>query len=136
MKYSLVFVLIIASVFSACSPENTTKNDSALAVNATPVPAVDSSNVPNVTDEPLAEGAKLMKSTDCYSCHNADDNLVGPSFKNIAEKYSDTKKNHILLIEKVIQGGQGVWGQVPMQAHPTLAKDDAAKMVTYILSLK
>ena len=77
-----------------------------------------------------------MKGTDCYSCHNEDANLVGPSFKKIAEKYSNSKNNNASLIEKVIKGGQGVWGQVPMQAHPTLAKDDAAKMVSYILSLK
>ena len=136
MKYSIVFALLIASVFAACSSENTTKNVDASTVQVTPVETVDSSNVTAITEEPLAEGAKLMKSTDCYSCHNEDANLVGPSFKKIAEKYSNTKNNNASLIEKVIKGGQGVWGQVPMQAHPTLAKDDAAKMVTYILSLK
>ncbi len=136
MKYSIVFALLIASVFAACSSENTTKNVDASTVQVTPVETVDSSNVTAITEEPLAEGAKLMKSTDCYSCHNEEANLVGPSFKKIAEKYSDTKNNNASLIEKVIKGGQGVWGQVPMQAHPTLAKDDAAKMVTYILSLK
>ena len=136
MKYSLIFALLVASLFTACSSENTTKNVDTPTVQIPPDKTVDSANVSKVTEEPLAEGAKLMKGTDCYSCHNEDANLVGPSFKKIAEKYSNSKNANALLIEKIIKGGQGVWGQVPMQAHPTLAKDDAAKMVIYILSLK
>ncbi len=80
------------------------------------------------------EGATLIKRSDCTTCHKADTKLVGPSFKDIAAKYPNTEENIAKLTEKVMTGGSGVWGDVPMAAHPSLSKDDARKIVTYILT--
>jgi cytochrome c len=41
-----------------------------------------------------------------------------------------------LLADKIINGGSGVWGEVPMQAHSQMSKEDATEMVNFILSLK
>ncbi len=140
MKYLKIVCLLMIGMgtFSSCSNENTDQksNEPTVATPTTESVYSDTSNVAKTEEEPLAEGAKLMKSTDCYSCHNLDATLIGPSFKKIAEKYPNNKKNVELLCEKVIKGGSGNWGQVPMQAHPTLDKAEVEKMVDYILSSK
>ncbi len=140
MKYLKVLCITIASfaAFSSCSNENTEQKSNEPSVTTPSTESVysDTANVAKAEEEPLAEGAKLMKSTDCYSCHNLDATLIGPSFKKIAEKYPNNNKNVELLCEKVIKGGSGNWGQVPMQAHPTLDKAEVEKMVDYILSSK
>jgi cytochrome c len=41
-----------------------------------------------------------------------------------------------MLAEKVIKGGKGVWGPVPMPPNPSVKPDEATKLVKWILSLK
>ena len=77
-----------------------------------------------------------MKKSDCYACHTNDAKLIGPSFKEVAQRYPAKNKNIETLVDKIINGGSGVWGQVPMQAHSTMSKSDATEIVNYILSLK
>lgn len=79
-------------------------------------------------------GQSLIEASDCMACHNADERLIGPSYKEIAAKYSE--KDIEILASKIIEGGSGVWGSVPMQPHPQISKEDAKKMVEYILSQK
>ena len=80
------------------------------------------------------EGLVIMTKNDCATCHNAEAKIVGPSFKDIAAKYPNTPENVALLAGKVMAGGSGVWGSTPMVAHPNVTKEDAEKMVTYILT--
>lgn len=79
-------------------------------------------------------GQSLIEASDCMACHNADERLIGPSYKDVAEKYSE--KDIEILASKIIEGGSGVWGSVPMQPHPQISKENAKKMVEYILSQK
>ena len=83
-----------------------------------------------------SEGEKLIAKSDCIGCHKLDKKLIGPSYLEIAKKYSLTDKNVAYLTGKIIKGGSGVWGAIPMSAHASLKKDDAKSMATYILSLK
>lgn len=83
----------------------------------------------------LAQGAALIDGSDCRTCHNEKAKTVGPSYEEVAKKYAFNKANVDLLASKIMEGGTGVWGQVPMTAHPDLMKEDADKMVHYILSL-
>lgn len=83
-----------------------------------------------------SEGEKLIAKSDCIGCHNKDKKIVGPSYFEIAKKYSSNTKNINYLVDKVVAGGTGVWGTVPMLPHPNLKKEDAKAMVKYILSLK
>jgi cytochrome c len=62
--------------------------------------------------------------------------IVGPSYADVAAKYESTEENITMLAQKVIAGGVGVWGEVPMPAHPGLSEDDAKDMVRYVLLLK
>ena len=62
--------------------------------------------------------------------------IVGPSYAEVAAKYESTEENVTMLAEKVIAGGVGVWGEVPMPPHPALSIEDAKDMVRYVLLLK
>ncbi|PST84414.1 cytochrome C552 [Pedobacter yulinensis] len=81
-------------------------------------------------------GEKLIAKSDCIGCHNKTQKVIGPSYQDVAAKYEATDKNIDDLAGKIIKGGKGVWGEVPMTPHPTVSQDDAKEMVRYILSLK
>lgn len=83
-----------------------------------------------------AQGLSLINKSDCKACHSIDQRLVGPSFIEIARKYKSSPAIINKLAGKIISGGAGVWGQIPMTPHPQISKKDAGEMVGYILSLK
>lgn len=82
------------------------------------------------------EGEKLIAKSDCIGCHNKVQKVIGPAYVDIAAKYPLNDENVDHLADKIISGGQGVWGEIPMTPHASLSKDDAKQMVRYILSLK
>ncbi|MDR6158012.1 cytochrome c [Chryseobacterium sp. SLBN-27] len=79
-------------------------------------------------------GDQIIESLDCSGCHAVNEKMIGPSYQEIADKYSE--KDIELLASKIIEGGSGVWGGVPMSPHPQVSKEEAKKMVEYILTLK
>lgn len=83
-----------------------------------------------------SDGEKLIAKSDCVGCHKLDKKLIGPSYLDIAKKYAFNEKNLNYLSDKIIKGGAGVWGTIPMAAHSSLKKNDAKSMANYILSLK
>lgn len=83
----------------------------------------------------LALGAELIENSDCKICHNETVRTVGPSYLEVAEKYPTSDGTVRLLAAKIIAGGSGIWGEVPMTAHPDLTEPDAEHMISYILSL-
>lgn len=83
----------------------------------------------------IEAGKLLISKSDCFACHKPDGKLVGPSYADVAKKYTATDANITLLSGKIIKGGSGTWGQIPMAAHPKVTQVDAKKMVKYILSL-
>lgn len=86
-------------------------------------------------DDLIAQGAQLVDASDCKTCHHPVNKGVGPAHGEVAKKYEFTKANVTLLADKIINGGAGVWGEVPMVAHADLSKADAEKMAMYVLSL-
>lgn len=83
----------------------------------------------------IGQGQSLVKAGDCKTCHHETNKIIGPSHTDVAKKYEFTKANVDLLAGKIISGGQGVWGEIPMTAHPDIALADAEKMARYVLSL-
>ena len=79
---------------------------------------------------------ELIAKSDCLTCHKVGEKLIGPSYKDVAAKYESNDENIAMLAGKIIKGGQGVWGQIPMTAHQQLSEADAKQMVKYILLLK
>ena len=82
-----------------------------------------------------AEKAKaLAQAKNCLACHTIDKKLVGPAYTEISKKYKGNKDAQAMLMKKVISGGGGVWGTIPMPPNPV--KDDEAKMlVDWILAM-
>jgi cytochrome c len=78
----------------------------------------------------------LLAKYDCKSCHKLDVKFQGPSYTEIAEKYSGQTGAVKYLSEKIIAGGTGVWGSVPMNAHVNMPVDTAKLIAKYILELK
>lgn len=83
---------------------------------------------------PAMADLALATSKNCMACHAVDKKLVGPSYKDIAAKYAGQKDAVDKLSAKVIKGGSGAWGPIPMPANPQLAPDDAKKLVTWVLT--
>jgi cytochrome c len=83
----------------------------------------------------IAEGEALIKASDCKTCHHPTNKIVGPAHLDVAKKYDFTEANVKLLAGKIIEGGQGVWGEIPMTAHVGMTQIDAEKMARYVLSL-
>ncbi len=86
-------------------------------------------------DEMIAQGLALVDGSDCKTCHHPTNKIVGPSHTDVAKKYEFTQANVTLLAGKIITGGSGAWGEIPMSPHGDLTKADAEKMAMYVLSL-
>jgi cytochrome c len=78
----------------------------------------------------------MMKKNGCNACHAEDKKVIGPSYKDVANKYKGDATAAAKLADKVKKGGSGVWGPVPMPPNPTVKDDDVKKMVQLILTLK
>ncbi|HNR17688.1 MAG TPA: c-type cytochrome [Chitinophagaceae bacterium] len=96
------------------------------------------SGAADVSKDPVYQkGLELVGKNDCLTCHKIDDVFTGPSYKQIAEKYAGASDAMITeLGQKIIKGGNGVWGSALMTPHPAISQQDAEAMVKYILLLK
>ncbi len=81
------------------------------------------------------DGAALAKQKNCLACHTSDKRLVGPSYKEVAAKYAGNKQASNLLVTKIMKGGSGVWGAVPMPPQPVSDKE-AHVLAEWVLSHK
>ena len=84
---------------------------------------------------PAMANMDLAKKSNCMSCHAVDKKMVGPSYQDVAKKYAGNKTAEATLAEKVIKGGGGVWGPVPMPAN-AVTPDEAKKLVHWVLAQK
>ncbi|NVJ87593.1 MAG: c-type cytochrome [Algoriphagus sp.] len=131
-------LLALATVTFACGGgESSSESSSASQVESTPAPAKEVSLEEKYQDDPIyIKGLEKVKGSDCQSCHMVERKIVGPSYADVAAKYENTEENVAMLATKVIQGGVGNWGEVPMPAHPGLSEEDAKDMIRYVLLLK
>lgn len=89
-----------------------------------------------VSDADAEKALTMIATLDCTTCHKINEKNIGPAYTDVAKKYEATDAVITDLSNKIIKGGQGVWGSVPMTPHPNLSLDSAKVMVKYILSLK
>ena len=80
--------------------------------------------------------ADLAKAKNCMACHAVDNKIVGPGYKEVAKKYAGQKGAEDMLVKKVLKGGGGVWGPVPMPANAQVTEAEAHTLVKWVLSLK
>ena len=121
----ILFLLLVISLLAACGGnESNTSTTESKSTDITKDPA-------------YQKGLELVSKDNCFTCHQIDDKLTGPPYREVADKYAglpDTIVAH--LAKKIITGGSGVWGQILMTPHPDLPEDSAEAMVRYILLLK
>ena len=85
---------------------------------------------------PAFAQADLAQKKNCMACHAVDKKLVGPAYKEVAAKYAGQKDAVDKLAQKVVKGGSGAWGAVPMPANPQVTEAEAKQLVTWIMTLK
>ena len=85
---------------------------------------------------PAMADLQLATAKNCMACHAVDKKMVGPSYKDVAKKYAGDAKAVDMLATKIIKGGSGVWGAIPMPANPQVSEADAKKLAAWVLSLK
>ncbi|HEY8388626.1 MAG TPA: c-type cytochrome [Parasegetibacter sp.] len=141
MKRFIILFSAIAVVFFACGDggekvekEDVPLKETNLKTGEKPGEKNESQDIKNSAD--YKKGLSLVAKSDCITCHAVDSKLIGPSYRDIANKYENTEENREMLAGKIIDGGKGVWGDVLMTPHKGLSKDDALTMVKYIMTLK
>ncbi|EED98314.1 c-type cytochrome [Burkholderia multivorans] len=82
----------------------------------------------------VGDGLRVARSNACLGCHAVDRKLVGPSFKDIAARYKGDPQAVAKLSKKVKDGGSGVWGAIPMPAHPRMSDADLRSVVEWVLA--
>ena len=131
----ILFILTVATFAYACGNQDGATSggaDSSASASTHEEPAV-----ADVTENPdYTKGLELIAQNDCLTCHKVDEKGVGPAYRDVANKYTKDDQTVTMLANKVIKGGAGVWGQIPMTPHPNLSKQDAEQMVKYVLLLK
>jgi cytochrome c len=118
----------VLAVLMSCGGGDNNKNTTETKKDAT----TDLSQNPD-----YQKGLELVGKSGCLTCHKIDEKLTGPAYRDVANKYAsypDTIVQH--LAKKILSGGSGVWGEVPMIPHPALTLEEAEAMVKYILLLK
>ncbi|AMV41191.1 c-type cytochrome [Paraburkholderia caribensis] len=90
-------------------------------------------NAAHAADAP-SRGPAIARANACMGCHAVDRKLVGPSFQQVAEKYKGNAGAEALLARKVKDGGSGVWGAIPMPAHPAMNDADIRAVVDWVLA--
>jgi cytochrome c len=79
---------------------------------------------------------EMLKKYNCTACHANDKKMVGPSYKDVAAKYASDSGAAAKLATKIKKGGSGVWGPIPMPAHPQVSDADALALAKYVLTIK
>jgi cytochrome c len=85
---------------------------------------------------PALANPELAQKKNCMACHAVDKKVIGPAFKDVAAKYAGDKDAPAKLATKVMKGGSGSWGQIPMPANPQVSEAEAKQLVAWVLSQK
>jgi cytochrome c len=85
---------------------------------------------------PAMANEALAKSKQCVACHAVDKKLVGPAYKDVAKKYAGQSDAAAKLAAKIMAGGSGTWGAVPMPANTQVSQAEALQLANWVLGLK
>ena len=129
MKNTILSVVLV-SIMASCGNKKEAEKP---AENVMSTEELMTDDVAKIAPE-FQKGADLIEKSDCLSCHKINEKVVGPSYEDVAAKY--TVADIDMLATTIIKGGSGHWGEIPMTPHPDLPLDDAKEMAKYIMSLK
>ncbi len=126
--FSCFFGLGLALLLSCCGSKKESSNGEEYVANEGTSEAM-------AAIDPIAQGEALVKANDCNTCHHKINTIIGPAHTAVAKKYEFTDASVKYIADKIIKGGTGVWGQIPMTAHADVSQRDAEAMARYVLSL-
>ena len=127
MKVKVLICISAISIFAiSCGGNKSEQTETTTEPTAEAAPAAGGA---------IKEGEDLVGQNDCKTCHHKTNKIIGPAHTDVAKKYEFTQANVTLLADKIVGGGSGVWGDIPMTPHPDISKGDAEKMAMYVLSL-
>jgi cytochrome c len=133
LKKFLVLSVIVASCY-AC---NNNETKSAASGDTTAAKPAETTAAADVSKNPdYQKGLALIAGDNCLTCHKIDESSTGPAYRDVANKYTANDATIDTLASKIIKGGSGNWGSIPMTAHDTLSVANAKQMVKYILLLR
>jgi cytochrome c len=132
-----LFLLFVLAAFATCTITSCGKKEEAKTEEANDEYGANEIAEPEKesSEDLIKQGQALVDQNDCKTCHHPTNKIVGPPHMDVAKKYEFTKANVSMLAGKIIKGGSGVWGEIPMTAHPDISNADAEKMAMYVLSL-
>lgn len=86
--------------------------------------------------QPSDDGEALANAKRCNACHTVDDTLLGPPYRAIAARHAVERELKIeVMARKIVHGGAGNWGVVPMVPNEHVSLDEARTIAAWILSL-
>ncbi len=131
-KKFLAMSVIVASMYACNNNETKSSTTGADTAKSAATTAADALSA----NPDYQKGIALVAGDNCLTCHKVDETATGPAYRDVANKYKADDATIAMLADKIIKGGSGNWGAVPMTAHDTLSKENAIAMVKYILLLK
>ncbi|QHF47969.1 cytochrome C [Pseudomonas sp. S35] len=75
----------------------------------------------------------LVQKNACIACHQSATRVVGPSWKEITEKYSDGKVTAEQLAASIKGGSSGRWGVMPMPPQAQVSDADLTVIAQWLL---
>ena len=136
MKKNLVYIAAFMLLSTACGDTKkdaeTTKAPETVTEAPPPVPTMKN----GISKDDYEKGLSLIAKSDCLSCHKVSEKLIGPAYVDVANRYTNNPDTINMLATKILKGGAGRWGQIPMTPHPTLSQEDAVQMVKYVLAVE
>ena len=135
MKKVYCLVFAAALFITACGGSDESSESTTETTGTTETTTTDASDL---SSNPVYQaGLAIEVKQDCATCHKVDTKIIGPSYREIANRYAPAQDTTIdRLADKIISGGSGVWGPDIMTPHPNLSEADAKALVNYILLLK
>ncbi|HLU14295.1 MAG TPA: c-type cytochrome [Burkholderiaceae bacterium] len=101
----------------------------AAADSAEEAPAAAAGDAPG-----LADIQPILAKNACLACHAVDNKLVGPSYRDVAEKYAGDAAAADTLAQHIKGGSSGVWGPIPMPPNPGVSDDELQQIVSWIMA--
>ncbi|MBB4596470.1 c-type cytochrome [Xanthomonas arboricola] len=80
-----------------------------------------------------AANQALVQKNACIACHQPAARVVGPSWKQITEKYSDGKITAEQLAASIKGGSSGKWGPMPMPPQAQVSDADLKIIAQWLL---
>ena len=122
-------MITLLGLFASCGGGDEKKAEETKK-EETPAPATDLSSNPD-----YQKGLEITAKSDCFTCHKIDEKNIGPAWRDVAKKYAGQDTAVKYLAHKIVTGGSGVWGTVPMAPHPTFTQEEAETVARYVLLL-